>query len=814
MAPTIPSDQKPKPPAPSAGRSEPLAEPMPKTLRELRAHLAELEKQNAELRQAQAERNTMRMRYYDLYDHAPVGHCTLGPQGLILEANHTAATLLGVPWGGLIQQPFARFISPEDQEVCSFHHGRLFETGTPRECELRMRKADDTLFWAFLKATAAQAPDGTPVCHVVINDITERKRAELALQASEARNQAFIRAIPDIIFTNRRDGEYLAVHAPDPSRLIAPPETILHRTIHDFLPPPIADQCMAAIAAALDRGAPQELTYSLNTQNGLQHFEARVAPCTDDTAITIVRDITERKRAEEALRHRETRFRELIDFAVDGILLGSPEGIITDANACMCVLTGRPRENLIGHHILDLFDPDTLQETPMRFDLLLQGETVVRQRKIIRPDRSAILVEMHTKMMPDGTYQSIYHDITARKRAEAALQKSECLLRETQAVAHLGSYALDIPTGAWESSDGLDLVLGTSPDSEHSVATWVALLHPDDRDRMEAYFENEVLGKGRNFDREYRIIRPSDQSMRWVHGLGRLELDARGRPVKMIGTIQDISVRKQAEQEKNRLEADLQQARKMESIGRLAGGVAHDFNNMLMVILGNAELALESMDPSQPAYADIEEIRKAAERSTHLTRQLLAFARKQTIAPRILDLNQTVQGMLQMLHRLIGENISIDWRPALDLGPVKMDPAQIDQILANLCLNARDAIAGVGTITIETAGVSIDEADGAASGEIRPRRIRPPCGPRHRRRHEPGGPRTPLRTVLHQQGLRQGHRPRPGHGLWHRQAEPRLYSRREYARPGHGLSDLPAAASGPRLSGNARESGRPRRTGR
>ena len=137
-------------------------------------------------------------------------------------------------------------------------------------------------------------------------------------------------------------------------------------------------------------------------------------------------------------------------------------------------------------------------------------------------------------------------------------------------------------------------------------------------------------------------------------------------------------------------------------MGRLAGGVAHDFNNMLGVILGHAELALEKIDPDHPLHDDLQEIQKAAKRSADLTRQLLAFARKQTIAPKVLDLNETVAGMLKMLRRLIGEDIELAWLPGADLWPVKMDPSQIDQILANLCVNARDAIAGVGKITIET----------------------------------------------------------------------------------------------------------------
>ncbi len=172
-------------------------------------------------------------------------------------------------------------------------------------------------------------------------------------------------------------------------------------------------------------------------------------------------------------------------------------------------------------------------------------------------------------------------------------------------------------------------------------------------------------------------------------------------PNQFACTFADITERKS-------LEARLRQAQKMESVGRLAGGVAHDFNNMLGVILGHTEMALEQLDPSHSLHAGLREIENAARHSTNLTRQLLAFARKQTIAPKKLHLNETIEGMLRMIRRLIGENIHLAWLPGANLWPVRLDPSQIDQILANLCVNARDAINDVGEITIETRNIVFD----------------------------------------------------------------------------------------------------------
>jgi two-component system, cell cycle sensor histidine kinase and response regulator CckA len=190
-------------------------------------------------------------------------------------------------------------------------------------------------------------------------------------------------------------------------------------------------------------------------------------------------------------------------------------------------------------------------------------------------------------------------------------------------------------------------------------------------------------------------------------------LDASGAVVSAIETFNDVT-------EKRKLEEQLAQSQKMESVARLAGGVAHDFNNMLGVIIGHTEMAQGQVNPSQPLFSSLQEIRKAAERSANLTRQLLAFARKQTVTPRVLDLNETVAGMLKMLRPLIGEQIDLVWLPGQAVWPVKMDPSQIDQILANLCVNARDAIAGVGRITIETGVATFDAGDGANLPEIVP----------------------------------------------------------------------------------------------
>jgi signal transduction histidine kinase/CheY-like chemotaxis protein len=231
----------------------------------------------------------------------------------------------------------------------------------------------------------------------------------------------------------------------------------------------------------------------------------------------------------------------------------------------------------------------------------------------------------------------------------------------------------------------------------------LALIHADFRDDMARYFAERVIGRCERFDREYKIVRRNDGNERWVHGLGELELGGDGQVLRMIGTIHDITGRMEAEEEKRKLEAQLAQAQKMESIGRLAGGVAHDFNNLLTVINGYSGLMLSKLGADDPLQANIAEIHHAGERAAGLTRQLLAFSRKQVLQPRSLNLNHVVKGMVPMLERLMGEDVKIHLALGADSGMVHADPHQLEQVMMNLAVNSRDAMPGCGTLSIETA---------------------------------------------------------------------------------------------------------------
>jgi PAS domain S-box-containing protein len=319
--------------------------------------------------------------------------------------------------------------------------------------------------------------------------------------------------------------------------------------------------------------------------------------------------------------------------------------------------------------------------------------------------------------------QATVEDITERKRTETLLRQERELYLDLVNAQPAGIYRLRVFPGerrrkdAWHSSvdapcamelasDRFCDILGISRQViEANPAIVNDLVYSEDKEDF-ARTNEDANARLILFQWEGRLL--IGGTPRWVH-FESLPRPVANGDVLWTGIVVDITERKRAEDQKATLEGQLRQAQKMELVGRLAGGVAHDFNNMLGVILGHTELALTQVDPSQPLHADLEDIRKAATRSADLTRQLLAFARRQMIAPEVLDLNEAVAGIIEMLRGLVGAHIDLTWRPGAGLWPAKMDPSQLDQILANLCLNARDAIAGAGKVTIETENTTLDE---------------------------------------------------------------------------------------------------------
>ncbi|MGK3989927.1 ATP-binding protein [Sorangium sp. So ce136] len=313
---------------------------------------------------------------------------------------------------------------------------------------------------------------------------------------------------------------------------------------------------------------------------------------------------------------------------------------------------------------------------------------------------------------PPSRFFGVVVDLTERRRAEQELRRSERMLNEAQRIAHVGSWSYDLASRTVRWSEQLYHILGVDPSKRPTFELFASLIHPEDRHRVLGGAESaSPLGIASPV--ECRVVRPSTGELRHVQMAAQLLTDETGAIVGLVGTSLDIT-------ERRRLEEQLLHSQKLEAIGRLAGGVAHDFNNMLTAIFGHRELAVRKVQPSSNVLEHLTQIGTAAERAAALTRQLLAFARKQIIQPTVVDPNALILGVESLLRPLVGEDVELDVLPGSQIWPIRIDRGQFEQLLMNLAVNARDAMPGGGRLTIETANTTIRPDDAERRPEIEP----------------------------------------------------------------------------------------------
>ena len=517
-----------------------------------------------------------------------------------------------------------------------------------------------------------------------------------------------------------------------------------------------------------------------------------------------------------------------MDNMMDSVYWINPDSSFLKVNIAACKMLGYSKSELLNLGIKDVDSMFPMEKWSAHWRELKKAGSLHFESLYLAKDGRTIPVDISANFFEmDGKefYCSIVRDMTEHKNAQQALQKSKEQFAMVLQGSQLGFWDWKISSGKVVRNERWAEMLGyTLSEIEFTVKTWDTLIHEDDRALAWKSINDHLEGRTPMHSVEYRM-RCKDGQWKWISDKAKIvEYAADGKPVRMSGTHQDITERKQVEAERERLLAAIEQsgeiivitsstgsiqyvnrafekvtgytreevlgqnprilksgvqddvfyrqlwdtitrgdtfqgklinkrkdgqlytedatispvfdtggqivnyvaakrditaqlqlqaqfiqAQKMESVGRLAGGVAHDFNNLLSVILGYTEMALDQIDPSEPLHSDLQEILNAGRRSADITQQLLAFARKQTIVPKVLDLNKIVGSMLKMLQRLIGEDISLSWMPGSISGQVKIDPSQLDQLLANLCVNSRDAITGVGKLTIATRMAHLDE---------------------------------------------------------------------------------------------------------
>jgi two-component system, cell cycle sensor histidine kinase and response regulator CckA len=409
--------------------------------------------------------------------------------------------------------------------------------------------------------------------------------------------------------------------------------------------------------------------------------------------------------SQAALRKSELHFRLLVEQASDGIFVADEKGQYVDVNSAGAEMLGYSREEVLKLSIPDIVMEEELPRVPREVERLSESKLVMTEWKLRRKDGTSFIGELSGRKLPDGRLQAIVRDITERRRAEHELRESKRWLDAAMEAGNLAVWSHDLLTGELVTNARGKRILGLPEEATVTLPDLLARVVPEDRRPLESESENLDIRL------EFRLASPS--GIRWVYACGKGRRDASGRRVGSSGVVIDITEKRLAEEQLKLLQQELQQAQKMEAVGQLAGGVAHDFNNLMHVVMSYAELAGLLVQADSPVKRHLHAIMQAAKRATDVTGQLLAFGRKQILNPRVFCVNESVMNTSKMLGRLIGEDIILKTELDPDLASTKADPGQVEQVIMNLAVNARDAMPEGGKLTISTKNVSIEQPHSA-----------------------------------------------------------------------------------------------------
>lgn len=619
-------------------------------------------------------------------------------QGRILQANQSLARIFGYELGEMSGMAVMNLIAPDSRGPVSKNLDSDVKTSYQA---VGLRKNGS----AFSIAISSRVKRGTDVSagFLAVQDLTERKRAEqrfhdlvhgidtIAWEADAVTLK--------ITFVNQKAEEILGYKT---ERWFTDPDFLMN-LIH----PDDRERILPLTQSAISAGKDYEQEFRAVAADGRTVWLRNIVKINRDSEGRaqqlrgVMVDISERKQAEVKLRESEERHRNLLENFIDGVIL-TVDGKIAFVNPVMCALTGYSSEELQGRPSTELLSPEERDRARERMAALLAGSgehPVVYH--LLKKQGGLVPVEVGSRLIHYGgkpALLSVVHDITDRDRAEQELRTSEERYRQLFENANDLIYTHDMEGNITSFNKAGERITGYT--REEALRMNIReLIAPQDLDTAREMmsrmadetpsvpFELSILSK----ENRRTIL---EISPRWIY--------QEGKRVGIQGIGRDVT-------ERTQLEEQLRQAQKMEAIGQLAGGVAHDFNNLLTLIEGYCELSMSHVEPGTPLRKYIEAIHQAGARATSLTRQLLAFSRKQILQPRVLDLNLLVTDIEKMLCRLIGEDIELVTTLDSNLGRVKVDPGQIDQVIMNLAVNARDAMPAGGKLILKTTNVELEE---------------------------------------------------------------------------------------------------------
>jgi two-component system, cell cycle sensor histidine kinase and response regulator CckA len=545
------------------------------------------------------------------------------------------------------------------------------------------------------------------VANVIANAL-RRQRAEDDAETTHRVLDAVITGTTDDVFVKDLDGRFVALNDRVAETFGRPRAEIVGRLLEEVVPPEIAAQMRATDELVLERGTVDTFEETIAFGGSERVLLTTKGPyrSRDGSVLGtfgIAHDITERKVQERALAHSEERFR----LAQEGARMGTWDvdlttGAATWSNGLRQLFGVGPEAPTGFADFVALIHPDDRDAVAQR---VAEAETAAKEFeiecRILRPDGGVRWTLGRSSLVRDDDGRPVRMlgvsvDITERKRVEEELGRSEETLRLAQAASGIAAWDWDFESGELHWTPGVYEIFGVDPSEyEPSYEAMMECLHPDDAAGLDAEVQRTLASGSSFYEYASRVVQPSG-GIRFVVNRGTIIRDGEGKPTRMLGITLDETERKQ-------VEARLRQAEKLEAVGRLAGGIAHDFNNLLVAIRGYAEFALDELEPGTPVAENVAGVISAADNSAALTKQLLAFARRQVLMPTVLDLNDVVGDTAGLLHRLLGDHVELVLRLASPPVVVLADRGQLEQVITNLAVNARDAMPDGGTVTIGVA---------------------------------------------------------------------------------------------------------------
>jgi len=648
----------------------------------------------------------------------------------------------GVPEGSTDGEGWNDMFHPEDRERAWAEWRRSLATGEPYQIEYRLKHRSGEYRWVLGRARPVRDPDGTVLrWYGTCTDIDALKRTEEALRESQAMLAAFMDNSPDALFIKDAEGRYLAANAGFLRSAGRPAEEVIGHKDRDLFSRETAAAFAEEDREVRESGRARQYEETFDYGGRRVTFLTRKFPFPGGRVGGIGTNITDRKEAEEALRESESRFRAMADSAPAPVWVTNADGI-EFANQAYLELTGQPVEAVLGAGWTTLVHPDDLAGIlARRAEAWITKTAYSFEARFRRHDGAWRLLHASCKPRPLGPegfvgYVGLATDITEQRAAEEKLRDSETRYRVALSAGSLGVWSWDAATDLVTLSEEAAALFGVPPGPLAKWSDLATLIVSEDAAPTAEVIANSIRTRS-DYSVEYRVARPEGGRI-WVNTVARPIVDADGQVTGMIGAVGDVTARREAEAKlrelnetleqrvadeiERRAEAEeaLRQAQKMETLGQLTGGVAHDFNNLLQVVRGNLEILQRSLpEDSQRLRRATENALKGTERAAVLTQRLLAFSRRQPLAPKPVDLNRLVSNMSELLHRTLGETIAIDTDLAADLWATEADPHQLENAILNLAVNARDAMPGGGALKIQTANAAVDGASAEDRGLVR-----------------------------------------------------------------------------------------------